>query len=285
MRILDDNKHYSISWGEPVAEAGWLKVPNALATHFHEIKYEHNGEIIKMSLSDVGFIAVLFSFDKNKGIYPSNKNIANRAGIQIRNIQKKLSKLEKLGCLNRLNRNTDKGDATSNILDFSPLWHMLGVMIKTSPPPVKNIMTPPVKSVTTPIDEKAPQCQCSSGTNSKDEEATKKSLTKNNITKNKDSSKPICSSYKSKLQGRELQIYSSVVDNLKGTKNKCGKVFSMLKESENALVKAYEITMQYGQSKPSKKCFSYIETVYESTKKNNEPDINYDNIDQSQYIS
>lgn len=116
-------------WGKEVAGRGFAQVPNYLLLLNQFLDKDH-----RLSPTEILVLIQLVGswWRKDAMPFPSMSTLATRCGVSSRQIQRAVSRLEKLGLVQRVSRRT-KGIISSNAYDLSHLANVLGQVAKAFP--------------------------------------------------------------------------------------------------------------------------------------------------------
>ena len=116
-------------WGEKISGRGFAQVPNYLL--FLNQFLDEDEELSPLELLLLIQLVGVW-WEKDKLPFPSMRTLAGRCGTSERQVQRAVSRLEKLSLLKRTKRR-ERGLIASNAYDLSPLVEMLEVVSKAYP--------------------------------------------------------------------------------------------------------------------------------------------------------
>lgn len=121
----------SEKWGDLVAQRGFAQVPNHLLLLNTFLDEDHKLSPTELLL----LIQIVGTWWKTSDLpFPSMTTLASRCGVSSRQIQRSISRLEKLGFIQRVKRR-NKGIVASNAYDLEPLTKILNYIAKAFPNP------------------------------------------------------------------------------------------------------------------------------------------------------
>lgn len=111
----------TLKWGVDVAERGFSQIPNYLAFLNQFVEVDQ-----RLSPTELLLLIQLVSvwWKKEDQPYPSMATLAVRCGVSERQVQRAVTRLEKLNLLKRVKRRTS-GIIASNAYDMTPLVEFL----------------------------------------------------------------------------------------------------------------------------------------------------------------
>ena len=105
-------------WGKPVIELGFSIIPSLLFRAQRRLGLTNTQLVVLLQLAD-------FWWDHDRKPFPAKRLLAERMGIDPRNVQKHIADLESAGFLQRIRRSYLHGGQTSNAYDLSGLVEKL----------------------------------------------------------------------------------------------------------------------------------------------------------------
>lgn len=116
-------------WGVPVAQRGFVQVPNYLLL----VNQFLNAESRLTPTELLVLLQLVGSWWKKDALpFPSVGTLATRCGVSNRQVQRSVGKLEKLGLIKRVSRRA-RGIISSNAYDLSPLADFLAQIARAFP--------------------------------------------------------------------------------------------------------------------------------------------------------
>ncbi len=101
-------------WGKPVIEIGFSIIPSLIFRGQRRLGLSNTQMVVLLQLAD-------FWWDHDRKPFPAKKLLAERMGMDPRNVQKHIADLETAGYVRRISRHRTHGGQTSNAYDLSGL--------------------------------------------------------------------------------------------------------------------------------------------------------------------
>ena len=108
------NKAFEEKWGQPLIAAGYGAVPNIIIQRHQQLG---------MDATELTLYLVLASFGwrPKERPFPSLQELSKAMGLNVRNVQRRLKKMEAVGFIKVGKRKTRYGGHKSNEYDLTPL--------------------------------------------------------------------------------------------------------------------------------------------------------------------